>query len=288
MFCRNCAKEVPDQAEFCLGCGARPLSGNAYCNVCGAPTTPLSELCVKCGSRVSSAGPAAPVPVAVYKVPDPNASPKSRTIMAILAWFTGFVGVHRFYAGRIPSGVAMAVVWVIGLGINLTALAFTIASDAFNRTASLTAFEQAARSSVSWVFWLLMVIGGLMTASIEVWRLVDFVMVLMGKFRDGANRPITRWNNEGPVSTAGVPAPKLLDPNVSPKSRLVTVLLAYFVGFLGIHCFYVGRIGRGVAMLILGIAVMPAATIWAIVDMVFAIIGQFRDSDKKLITDWKV
>jgi hypothetical protein len=139
---------------------------------------------------------------------------------------------------------------------------------------------------------LLMVIGGLMTASIEVWRLVDFVMVLMGKFRDGANRPVTLWMNNTPAApgaaTVTAPTQVVAGPGASPKSRLVTVLLAGFVGIFGVHCFYVGRTGRGVAMLILGLLVSPAASIWALVDLVYAILGKFRDSDMKLINDWQV
>ena len=195
MFCRNCAKEVPEQAEFCLGCGARPLTGNAYCHSCGAPTTSLAELCVKCGARFLTAAAAAPVPAKADKVIDPSTSPKSRTVMAILAWFTGFVGVHRFYAGRIPSGVAMAVIWVIGMGIYLAAIVASIAADAFGRTMGLAVYETVARASPGGFAILLMVVGGLMTTGIEIWRLVDFIMVLLGKFRDGANRPVMRWVN---------------------------------------------------------------------------------------------
>jgi hypothetical protein len=43
-----------------------------------------------------------------------------------------------------------------------------------------------------------------------------------------------------------------------------------------------------VAMLILGILFSPASLIWALVDMVFVITGQFRDKDGKLILDWQV
>ncbi len=40
---------------------------------------------------------------------------------------------------------------------------------------------------------------------------------------------------------------------ISPKSRLATSLLAYFLGTLGVHNFYLGHIVRGVVKLVLGI-----------------------------------
>jgi len=37
---------------------------------------------------------------------------------------------------------------------------------------------------------------------------------------------------------------------ISPKSRLVALLLCFFFGILGAHRFYVGKIGTGVLMLL--------------------------------------
>ena len=47
---------------------------------------------------------------------------------------------------------------------------------------------------------------------------------------------------------------------ISPKSRLAVVLLAWFLGTLGLHRFYIGKIGSGLAILILGI--LGWATTW--------------------------
>ena len=65
---------------------------------------------------------------------------------------------------------------------------------------------------------------------------------------------------------------KTVDPNASPKSRLITLLLCIFVGGLGIHRFYVGKIGTGV--------------LW-LVDLIMIACGTFTDSDGKPVTDWQ-
>ena len=89
------------------------------------------------------------------------------------------------------------------------------------------------------------------------------------------------------------------DPNVSPKSRLVCTLLAFFLGTLGAHRFYLGKTGTAVTMLVLGIAgwvltfvvvgvpIVIAVGIWALIDFILAVSGKMRDKEGKIITDWQ-
>jgi TM2 domain-containing membrane protein YozV len=90
--------------------------------------------------------------------------------------------------------------------------------------------------------------------------------------------------------------------DVSPKSRLATTLLcilpAYFAGIAGIHRLYLGKIGTGVTMLVLsilgwatvwflvGIAFFAAAGIWSLIDFIFAVSGNMKDKEGKLIKKW--
>ena len=76
---------------------------------------------------------------------------------------------------------------------------------------------------------------------------------------------------------------KTVDPNASPKSRLITLLLCIFVGGLGIHRFYVGKIGTGVLWLLTG----GCLGIGALVDLIMIACGTFTDSDGKPVTDWQ-
>ena len=58
------------------------------------------------------------------------------------------------------------------------------------------------------------------------------------------------------------------------KSWLVTLLLCVFVGALGVHRFYVGKIGTGILWLLTG----GCLGIGWIVDIIVIACGNFRDS----------
>ncbi len=74
--------------------------------------------------------------------------------------------------------------------------------------------------------------------------------------------------------------------NVSSKSRLVACLLSFFVGWLGIHRFYVGKVGTGILQILLCWCLI--GEIWALVDFIFIICGKFTDSEGKIISRWDV
>lgn len=63
------------------------------------------------------------------------------------------------------------------------------------------------------------------------------------------------------------------------KSWLVTLLLAIFLGYLGIHRFYVGKIGTGILYLLTG----GIFGIGWIVDLIMIIVGKFTDSEGREI-----
>ena len=60
-----------------------------------------------------------------------------------------------------------------------------------------------------------------------------------------------------------------------PKDWLVTLLLAIFLGGLGVHRFYVGKIGTGLLMLFTA----GGCGIWWLVDVIMIAVGSFTDSD---------
>lgn len=61
----------------------------------------------------------------------------------------------------------------------------------------------------------------------------------------------------------------------SDKDWLTTLLLSLFLGTIGAHRFYVGKIGTG----ILQILTLGGCGIWSIIDIIQIITGKFTDKD---------
>lgn len=57
------------------------------------------------------------------------------------------------------------------------------------------------------------------------------------------------------------------------KSWLVAVLLCFFLGVLGIHRFYVGKIGTAILMII----TLGGFGLWVLIDFIMILIGKFTD-----------
>lgn len=109
--------------------------------------------------------------------------------------------------------------------------------------------------------------------------------------------------------------------NVSPKSRLVALLLGIFLGTLGIHNFYLGKVGKGVvqalltvvgsllcgfglfgimmlefltgpatgqamALFLIGSLFVSAISIWALVEWILIACGKATDKNGLTVFDW--
>lgn len=59
------------------------------------------------------------------------------------------------------------------------------------------------------------------------------------------------------------------------KNWVVTLLLCLFLGGIGAHRFYVGKIGTGILQLI----TCGGCGIWSLIDLIIIIMGKFTDND---------
>ncbi|HEY2663891.1 MAG TPA: TM2 domain-containing protein [Candidatus Binataceae bacterium] len=70
--------------------------------------------------------------------------------------------------------------------------------------------------------------------------------------------------------------------DVSERSRLIALLLCLFLGYFGVHRFYVGKIGTGVLWLLTG----GLFGIGYVVDAILIAVGSFRDSHGLRLVFW--
>lgn len=69
---------------------------------------------------------------------------------------------------------------------------------------------------------------------------------------------------------------------MSDKRILPVFLLFFFLSWLGVHRFYVGKIGTA----ILYIITLGGFGIWWIVDLILIVTGSFTDNHGQKITQW--
>ena len=65
----------------------------------------------------------------------------------------------------------------------------------------------------------------------------------------------------------------------SEKGFVPTLILAVILGGLGIHRFYVGKIGTGILMLL----TLGGLGIWTLIDIIMIAVGSFKDKNGLLI-----
>ncbi len=124
--CPECGKEISDQAESCPNCGTPMKKGEKkFCKHCGESIDKDCVVCPKCGKQVeeisnqdkniviNNNNTAVASAVAQAGGYGNMISPKSRLVAALLCFFVGFLGIHRFYVGKIGTGI----IWLLTLGL---------------------------------------------------------------------------------------------------------------------------------------------------------------------------
>ena len=99
MFCRECGKEVNENAAACTSCGVNPKQSNKFCGGCGVKTNANQAVCVKCGVSLGGSS---------------SSGEKSKMVAFLLALFLGAIGIHKFYLGYNNQGIIMLLCGTVG------------------------------------------------------------------------------------------------------------------------------------------------------------------------------
>ena len=68
----------------------------------------------------------------------------------------------------------------------------------------------------------------------------------------------------------------------SEFTRLPVFVLCVFLGWIGLHRFYVGKIGTGILQLL----TLGGLTLWTLYDLIVIVFGTFTDADGRKIVRW--
>ena len=70
---------------------------------------------------------------------------------------------------------------------------------------------------------------------------------------------------------------------ISEKKRLVALLFCFFLGVLGVHRFYVGKIWTGVLIIVTAGGFFG---IWPLIDSIMIVCGLFEDKEGNALKTW--
>lgn len=129
IFCKECGKEISDQAESCPNCGCpvKEPKNKKFCIHCGESIDKECVVCPKCGKQVENLQNNNDKNIVINNNAVANTStpafvfggkPKNKWISFLLCLFLGYLGAHKFYEGKILLGILYLITFgLFGIGI---------------------------------------------------------------------------------------------------------------------------------------------------------------------------
>lgn len=123
-YCESCGNQIAANAEKCPHCGKQfaiqeQPSNTKFCQHCGQVIAKDCVICPKCGKRVVELKAEQPQVVINNSNTNTNINgaamkkEKNKWLAFFLCLFLGEFGIHRFYEGKIGTGI----LWLITLGL---------------------------------------------------------------------------------------------------------------------------------------------------------------------------
>lgn len=100
----------------------------------------------------------------LHKLPGGGGS-KSKVVAALLAFFLGTLGIHRFYLGYKKQGFIQLGLTIVGYALIIAGLASFVSSAAGTGTVS---------------FPTTVIIGYVLLVAVGIWAFIDFIRILIG------------------------------------------------------------------------------------------------------------